>query len=121
MITLTKQFRIEAAHFLPYVPEGHHCRRLHGHSYRIEVAVRGEPDPAAGWLMDYGDLSRAVRPVLEKLDHNLLNSVPGLENPTAEMLSAWLWEHFAGIPGLARVSVLETCQSRCDFEASDRS
>jgi 6-pyruvoyltetrahydropterin/6-carboxytetrahydropterin synthase len=67
--------------------------------------------------MDYGEISKAVRPTLEPLDHNLLNAVPGLENPTSEILAAWLWEKIGPVlPGLQRISVFETCQTRCEFE-----
>jgi 6-pyruvoyltetrahydropterin/6-carboxytetrahydropterin synthase len=113
---LSKVFRFEAAHFLPAVPAGHPCRRLHGHSYRIEVSVRGEMHATTGWVLDYGDLSRMVRPALEPLDHNLLNAVPGLENPTSERLADWLWRKLAPlVAGLYRITVLETCQTRCEY------
>jgi 6-pyruvoyltetrahydropterin/6-carboxytetrahydropterin synthase len=113
---LSKRFRFEAAHFLPHVPEGHPCRRLHGHSYRVDVTVRGEVDPQTGWFLDYGNLSRVVHPALAALDHNLLNSVAGLENPTSENLCAWLWEKLEPLlPGLSRIVVLETCQTRCSY------
>jgi len=116
-ISLSKIFRFEAAHFLPAAPVGHPCRRLHGHSYRIEVCVGGEPGPETGWVVDYGEISASVRPLLEALDHNLLNSVAGLENPTSELLAAWVWERLSpALPGLRRISVLETCQTRCDYE-----
>ena len=62
VVELVKDFRFEAAHFLPHVPEGHKCRRMHGHSFRGEVAVRGTIDPAIGWLIDFADLKRAVDP-----------------------------------------------------------
>ena len=114
---LTKQFRFEAAHFLPHVPPEHPCRNLHGHSVRVEVSVRGDADPVTGWVLDYGEMSCAVRPVIEELDHALLNAVPGLENPTSEHLCVWLWKRLAaGLPGLARIAVLETCQTRCEYE-----
>ena len=115
-ITLMKRFRFEAAHFLPRVPEGHPCRRLHGHSYEVEVSVRGDADPETGWVMDYGDLSRAARSALEPLDHNLLNAVAGLENPTSERLAAWIWERLApALPGLSLIAIRETCTSRCEY------
>ena len=118
---LSKTFRFEAAHFLPEVPDGHACRRLHGHSYRIEVSASGPEHIRTGWVLDYGELSRTVRPVLEPLDHNLLNAVPGLENPTAEHLASWLWERLTGvIPGLSVVTVMETCQTRCEYRGPDR-
>ncbi|MBK8231612.1 MAG: 6-carboxytetrahydropterin synthase QueD [Candidatus Eisenbacteria bacterium] len=120
IVTLSKRFGFEAAHFLPNVPDGHRCRRMHGHSFRFEVALRGPIDPDRGWFLDYGDLGRLVRPLVDQLDHNLLNAVPGLENPTAENLSRWLWERLAPVlPGLCRVSVFETCVTRCDYEGPE--
>ena len=115
--TLTKRFRFEAAHFLPRTPEGHLCRGLHGHSYEVEVSVRGERDETAGWVIDYAELARAARAALEPLDHSLLNSVAGLENPTSENLAAWIWERLApSLPGLAKVTIQETRTSRCEYE-----
>jgi 6-pyruvoyltetrahydropterin/6-carboxytetrahydropterin synthase len=113
---ISKVFRFEAAHFLPEIPPPHPCRRLHGHSYRVEVSVRGAAGEVSGWVLDYADLARAVRPALEPLDHNLLNAVAGLENPTSERLASWLWERLAPtIPGLDRITVMETCQTRCEY------
>ena len=116
VIELVKDFRFEAAHFLPQVPEGHKCRRIHGHSFRGEVAVRGPIDPKVGWVMDFADLKRAVDPVVTDLDHYLLNEIPGLENPTSELLCIWIWKRLvAVIPNLYRVTIEETCTSRCHY------
>src|SRR5258705_10365911 len=87
VIEVVKDFRFEAAHYLPNVPEGHKCRRMHGHSFRGEVAVRGHVDPATGWLIDFADLKRGVDPIVARLDHYLLNEVAWLENPTAERVA----------------------------------
>lgn len=115
-VELVKDFRFEAAHWLPHVPEGHKCRRMHGHSFRGEVAVRGEVDPRTGWLIDFADLKRAVDPLVAQLDHYLLNEIPGLENPTSEMLAVWLWDRLAPhVPLLYRVTVEETCTTRCHY------
>jgi 6-pyruvoyltetrahydropterin/6-carboxytetrahydropterin synthase len=115
-VRLAKRFRFDAAHFLPHVPEGHRCRRLHGHSFEIEVEIEGPMDPERGWVMDYGDLAAAVRPHVEAVDHQLLNAVPGLENPTSEVIVHWFWERLvARIPALHRVTVFETCTTRCDL------
>lgn len=115
-VELVKDFRFEAAHWLPNVPEGHKCRRMHGHSFRGEVAVRGEVDPRTGWLMDFADLKRAVDPLVVQLDHYVLNDVDGLSNPTSEMLAVWLWDRLApNVPLLHRVTVEETCSSRCHY------
>jgi 6-pyruvoyltetrahydropterin/6-carboxytetrahydropterin synthase len=114
-VQLSKKFRIEAAHHLPRAPEGHKCRRLHGHSYKIEIIVEGEVDPATGWLLDFADLGEAFAPLFEKLDHRLLNEVEGLENPTSENLAAWIWTRLsAGLP-LAEVRIEETCTSACVY------
>ena len=118
--TLSKRFRFEAAHFLPSVPEGHPCRRLHGHSYGVEVSIRGEADPNVGWFLDYDSLGQIVRTGLSPLDHNLLNAVPGLENPTSENLAAWIWNALADhLPGLCQITVRETRYSRCTYRGPD--
>ena len=89
---LFKAFQIEAAHHLPNVPAGHKCRRLHGHSFRIDVQVSGPVDPQLGWVQDFADIKAAFRPRFEQLDHHYLNEVPGIENPTSENLAIWIWE-----------------------------
>ena len=115
-IDLVKDFRFEAAHFLPNVPDGHKCRRMHGHSFRGEVAVRGEIDATTGWLIDFADLKRAVDPILTRLDHYLLNDIEGLDNPTSELLAVWIWKQLApALPMLHRVTIEETCTSRCHY------
>jgi 6-pyruvoyltetrahydropterin/6-carboxytetrahydropterin synthase len=110
-----REFTFEAAHRLPYAPEGHKCRRLHGHSYRVEVHVGGEVDPAAGWVMDFADIAAAFAPLREQLDHHYLNEVPGLENPTSEVLASWIWSRLASSLPLTAVVVRETCTSGCVY------
>lgn len=111
-----KEFTFEAAHRLPNVPEGHKCARLHGHSFRVKLSMRGEVDPRAGWVADFADLKRAFRPLYDQLDHNYLNDIEGLENPTSENLARWIWERLAPVlPGLSRVAVRETCTSGCVY------
>lgn len=116
VVELVKDFRFEAAHFLPNVPDGHKCRRIHGHSFKGEVAVRGPLDPKLGWVIDFADLRHAVDPIVDRLDHYLLNEIEGLENPTAELLAIWIWRQLEGkVPGLNRVTLEETCTSRCHY------
>src|SRR3954465_2350824 len=86
-VELSKGFTFEAAHYLPNVPEGHKCRRMHGHSFRGEVIVRGEIDPGVGWCIAFAHPKRAVDPIVPRLDHYLLNEIEGLENPTSEMVA----------------------------------
>jgi 6-pyruvoyltetrahydropterin/6-carboxytetrahydropterin synthase len=112
-----KEFRIEAAHLLPNVPEGHKCRRLHGHSFGIGVHVAGAPAAGSGWIMDFADISAAFGPLFEQLDHRYLNEIPGLENPTSENLARWVWNRLKpALPALAAVRIAETCTSGCEYE-----
>jgi 6-pyruvoyltetrahydropterin/6-carboxytetrahydropterin synthase len=116
VVELVKDFRFEAAHFLPNVPDGHKCRRTHGHSFRGEIAVRGPVDPHLGWVIDFAELRNAVDPLVNRLDHYLLNDLEGLENPTAERLAIWIWRELAPqLRGLSRVTIEETCTSRCHY------
>ncbi|MEO7993226.1 MAG: 6-carboxytetrahydropterin synthase QueD [bacterium] len=114
--TITKSFTFEAAHRLPHVPEGHKCARLHGHSYRVEIALTGTVDPATGWQTDFAAIKAACGPVRDQLDHYYLNDIAGLENPTAEVIAAWIWDRLAPVlPLLSRVTIHETCTARCDY------
>jgi 6-pyruvoyltetrahydropterin/6-carboxytetrahydropterin synthase len=111
-----KEFSFEAAHRLPNVPEGHKCARLHGHSYRVEIRVEGEVGEESGWVVDFADLGAAFEPLHAQLDHYYLNEIPGLENPTSEVLAKWIWDRLeANLPGLKEVVVRETCTSGCSY------
>jgi 6-pyruvoyltetrahydropterin/6-carboxytetrahydropterin synthase len=113
---LRKSFQFEAAHHLPHLPTTHKCRRLHGHSFKVEVVVAGAVDQKLGWVMDYADISDAFKPIWSKLDHFYLNEIPGLENPTSENLAVWIWDQLKPrLPLLSEVVVAATCQSRCVF------
>jgi 6-pyruvoyltetrahydropterin/6-carboxytetrahydropterin synthase len=116
-----REFGFEAAHRLPSVPPEHKCARLHGHSFRVEVHVRGAVGAESGWVMDFADVKRAFAPIHEQLDHRYLNEVAGLENPTSENLARWIWERVeSALPGLCRIVVRETCTSGCIYEGPDR-
>ena len=113
---LWKEFRFEAAHLLPQVPDGHKCKRLHGHSYRVRICIEGEVDPALGWVVDFAEIAEAFEPIRKRLDHYYLNEIAGLENPTSEMLARWIWERLLpSLPILSRVEVGETCTSACVY------
>ncbi len=110
-----REFTFEAAHRLPRVPDGHKCARLHGHSYKVQVHVRGDIDPATGWVMDFGEIKKAFRPLHDQLDHYYLNDVPGLDNPPSENLARWIWERLIGQLPLSEILVRETCTSGCVY------
>ena len=113
---LYKKFQIEAAHRLPNVPADHKCARLHGHSFQIEVHVSGPVGADSGWVMDFADVKAAFQPLFRQLDHNYLNDIEGLENPTSENLARWIWQRLKGeLPGLSKVVVAETCNSGCIY------
>jgi len=115
-VELIKDFTFEAAHALPKAPKGHKCARLHGHSFKIEVHVAGTVDAKRGWLVDYGDITNAFRPVYDQLDHYYLNEVAGLKNPTSENLARWIWRKLKpALPGLSAIVVQETCTARCVY------
>lgn len=115
---LERIYRFEAAHFLPKVPPGHKCARMHGHSFEIEVAIEGEVDPELGWVMDFAELDHHVQPLIKLCDHQVLNEIDGLANPTSEMLAAWFWRRLAALPGLAEIVVWETRTARCVYRGA---
>lgn len=115
-----KIFTIEAAHRLPNVPEEHKCRRLHGHSFQIEIRVRGPVAAHSGWVLDFADIAHAFDPIYRQLDHHYLNDIAGLENPTSENLARWIWQRLKpGLPLLSEVIVRETCTAGCVYRGDD--
>jgi 6-pyruvoyltetrahydropterin/6-carboxytetrahydropterin synthase len=90
-----RTYRFESAHHLPHLPDGHKCKNLHGHNYRVEIVKQGTPD-ARGFVQDFADLDAEIAPLIKTVDHRLLNDVPGLENPTAEVIAAWFFNRIAG-------------------------
>jgi 6-pyruvoyltetrahydropterin/6-carboxytetrahydropterin synthase len=113
---LRKTYQFEAAHLLPHLPTSHKCRRLHGHSFKVDVVVEGPCDPKLGWVMDYADITNTFKPLLLQLDHYYLNEVPGLENPTSENIAVWIWERLKpALPSLTELVVAETCTAKCVY------
>lgn len=106
MFEMSKQFRFEAAHTLERSVETDSSRRIHGHSYRAEVFLRGTPDPATGMIMDLTLLAQALEVARDGLDHRFLDEVPDLGPPTMENLVRWIWTKVApGCAALHKVSV----------------
>ncbi len=116
LMEIYKEFTFEAAHRLPNLPDEHKCARLHGHSFRVEIHITGNPDPRTGWIMDFGDIKAAFKPLYDRLDHYYLNEIEGLENPTSENLARWIWVRLKpDLPELSQVVVKETCTSGCVY------
>ncbi|MHC8442077.1 MAG: 6-carboxytetrahydropterin synthase QueD [Candidatus Eutrophobiaceae bacterium] len=114
-----KRFSIEAAHWLPHLPDDHKCSRMHGHSFQISVCVKGKVDPQSGWVMDFSTIAKAFEPLHKQLDHHCLNEIEDLANPTSENLAIWIWQRLApSLPCLHSVEIMETCTSGCIYEGT---
>ncbi len=114
-----RRYRFQAAHRLPHVPLGHKCGRLHGHGF--EVIVHANQDLAGADLsIDYDHLDDLWAPIAAQVNYRCLNEVPGLENPTSEMISSWLWERLKpALPALSWVTVYETASCGATFDGSN--
>ena len=111
-----KEFTIEAAHWLPNVPAGHKCGRMHGHSYHIAIHLSGSVDPQVGWVLDFADIKSAFKSIEDEIDHRCLNEVAGLENPTSENLAGWVWRKLLpALPSLSKITIRETCTAGCIY------
>ena len=111
-----KEFTFESAHRLPFVPQGHKCGRLHGHSFKVAIQLSGEIDASTGWIRDFSEIKAIFKPLYEVLDHNYLNDIPGLENPTSEVLATWIWQQLKPLlPELSAIRIHETCTSGCIY------
>lgn len=116
MLEVFKEFSFEASHSLPHLPEGHKCRRLHGHSYKVHVSVRGDVDPVTRFVVDYADIGDAWSPLYAMLDHHFVNEIPGLEISTSEALAEWIYRRLkVKLPGLYSVTVRETATAGCTY------
>ena len=115
-----REFILEAAHRLPNVPADHKCGRLHGHSFKVAIHVRGPVGAESGWVMDFAGIKDVFQPIYHRLDHNYLNDIEGLENPTSEVLARWIWRQLQPkLPSLVKVVVNETCNSGCIYQGED--
>jgi len=117
--TISKMFDFDAAHHLTNVAAGHKCARPHGHTYRVEILVRGELDER-GMVVDYADIARAWAPIHEMLDHRDLNTIEGLENPTTEILVPFIFGALLdALPDLHAVRVYESSTTWCEVSRAD--
>lgn len=117
-LELRQHFQIESARFLPNLPASHPCSRMHGHSFKIILSFVGNIKQPEGWVIDYHEVTKKIEPILKQLDHKVLNEVPGLENPTSEMLAVWLYNEIKKqMPELTRITVAETPLTECSYPA----
>ncbi len=112
-----KEFRFEAAHYLPSAVPGTANARVHGHSFRARVTIDGTPDPATGYIFHFDELAHAMEEARDALDHRLLNEVDGLSAPTLERIAIWLWNKLQNrVPGLAEIEIArDSCQEGCIY------
>ncbi len=116
-MTIFRQFTFDSAHFLPMVPEGHKCREIHGHTYKLTVFIEGPLDDKLGWVSDFAGIKQVINTTIDLVDHKLLNNVAGLENPTCELVAIWLWKKIKlDIPQLKRIELNETPTSGVIYE-----
>ncbi len=112
-----KQFTFDSAHFLPHVPDGHPCKQIHGHTYRLLIYFEGDIDKDLGWVTDFGEVKRIVTPIVKSIDHTLLNNIAGLKNPTCELIAIWLWKKIkTELPLLKKIELFETATSGVIYE-----
>ena len=112
IVEVVQGFRFESAHYLPNVPDTHRCKNMHGHSYRVDVHITAPVDEYSGMVIDFFDVDDAFEPVMAALDHQVLNTVEGLENPTAENIAIWIFRKLSTIDSISKVVVHETAYSR---------
>lgn len=117
-----REFLFEAAHRLPFAPEGHANARIHGHSFRVRIWVEGVPDPQKGVVVHFDDLSSALKNAQDSLDHQYLNDVDGLPVPTLENIAIFLWDRLLPqIPGLAQIEIhRDSCREGCIYIGPDK-
>ena len=116
MWELTKSFRFEAAHALSFTTLGEASQEIHGHSFRAEVTIRGEPDPVTGMVMDLGLLDRSLDELRKTLDHKFLNKIEAIGIPTLENLSRFIWDRVADKAPVVRVGVFrDSCNESCVY------
>ncbi|MDH4263451.1 MAG: 6-carboxytetrahydropterin synthase QueD [Spirochaetia bacterium] len=120
-MTIEKDFSFDSAHFLPNTPPGHKCGRLHGHTYLLTVGIKSNLLEVEQWVMDFGDIKKVVNPLIENLDHQLLNSIPGLENPTAEIMAKYIYNILKpDLPELHYIKVQETPTARSIYYGDEK-
>ena len=119
VLEVFKIIQFEAAHRLPHLPADHKCFRLHGHSFKVKITIADTVQTSGenqGMVIDFSDIKQAFKPLYKQLDHNYLNDIDGLENPTSENLAIWIWQQLKPIlTNLTSIEVMETCNAGCIY------
>lgn len=112
-----KDFTFDSAHFLPNVPDGHKCKNMHGHTYRLTVFFEGELVDDLGWVVDFAEVKNVINPIIKEIDHKVMNDIKGLENPTCERIAIWFWDKIKPeMPQLCQIKLNETPTSGVIYE-----
>ena len=115
-----RRYRFQSAHWLPNVPPGHQCGRLHGHGFEVIVHANQTLGANDDLAIDYDHLDDLWAPLHFQLNYRCLNELPGLDNPTSERLSSWIWAQLKPqLPALSWVTVFETGSSGANFDGAN--
>lgn len=113
---LKQHFYIESARKLTKLPSTHPCSQIHGHSFKIVLTLRGTLDPEIEWVRDYHEIKSTAETLFRSLDHKVLNTISGLENPTSENLCRWIYKNLKlQIKELYQVTIMETTTTECTY------
>ncbi len=118
-IEIYKEFTFEAAHrLLIGNAKNKNYKNIHGHSFYVQIFVKGKPNSKTGWIEDFSYLDKQIKPIKEALDHKFLNDITGLENPTLETLSNWIWNKLKPkVKGLNKIKIKRgSCGEGCTLE-----
>ena len=117
MHRLVQTIRFESARKLTKVPKNHPCSNLYGLAFKLEIHLEGEIDYSTGFVTDFNNIEEIFKPIKNKLDHNYLNDIKGLENPTSEILVEWIWKKLnPNLKGLVKLVLWENEVSRVEFK-----
>ena len=112
--------RFEAARKLTKVPEGHPCSNLYGLAFKLEIHIEGHVNPNTGFVVDFSEIEECFEPLKEKLDHNYLNDIEGLENPTSEVVIEWIWDNLKPeLDSLYKLVLWENETSRVEYNGTN--
>lgn len=117
LMIVFKKFTIESARSLPNLPDSHPCKKIHGHSFKIIIYVKGQTDSKTGFVIDFNNIEKAFNPLKKKLDHAYLNNIDGLNNPSSENMCIWIWKKLEKkLPGLSMIKIKETNSTGCIYK-----